>query len=141
MMKLPLMKKWRWWMLAGAAALVIRRLGRKPPSVKQTSLPEDRATPAEAAAQRARADEELRDIFALARRFVASRAVQTDVGRDACLLRAAEVVLKRAPAAAPFVATHREAFLSACKEEHARGKPDCERCGAPMHEASDTTRR
>ncbi len=137
MMTLPLMKKWRWWILGGAAVLVIRRLDRKPPSLKQARHPEDSATPAEAAAQRARADDELRDIFALARRFVASRAVQADVGRDACLLRAAEVVLKSAAAAAPFAATHREAFLSACKAEQARGEPDCERCGAPMHEASN----
>ena len=137
MIRLPLVKKWRWWILAGAAVLVIRRLERKPPSLKQANIPEDGATPGEAVARRARAADELRDIFALARRFVASRAVQEDVARDACLLRAAEVVLKSAPAAAAFVATHREAFLSGCKEGQAWGKPDCEKCGAPMHEASN----
>src|SRR5688500_9390692 len=99
MMKLPLMKKWRWWMLAGAAARAVRRLQRKPPSVTQTVFPEDKPTPAQAAAQRARADKARREIFALAHRFQSTREAHTLADREACLLRAAEMILGSTSAA------------------------------------------
>lgn len=135
MMKLSLMNKWRWWwMLAGAALLVVRRLQRKPPSVKQTVFPEDKPTPAQAAVQRARADKALRDIFALAHRFLSTREAHTLADREGCLLRAAEMILGSTSAAVPFFAMHRDVFLVTSQETSR--EPDCEKCGARMQEGS-----
>jgi hypothetical protein len=92
-------------------------------------------TVVDAPGSRVTTDEERGKIFALARRFVATRAVDTDVGRNAGLLRAAQLSLHDATAAAAFVAAHRDAFCHACKEVSAR-EAVCDRCGAPMHEAS-----
>lgn len=88
------------------------------------------------AAQKARADEDLRNIFSLARRLGATRPLQTDVGREDCLLRAAEMVLKHPMAAGLFVTTYRDAFRKTCRAENARGRATCEKCGASVIEGT-----
>jgi hypothetical protein len=72
-------------------------------------------------------------IFALARRFMAEREVDTAAGRDACLALAAELFVGSAGAAQ---------LVTACREEFAsefapdERLPPCGNCGARMHEAS-----
>jgi ribosomal protein L37AE/L43A len=86
------------------------------------------------AAQKTRAEEDLKAIFSLARRLGATRSLQTDVGRDDCLLRAAEVVLQSPTAAGLFVATYRDGFRRMCRAENTRGGTSCEKCGGPLVE-------
>ena len=135
MLKVPLMKNWRWWGLAAAVALMVRRIRRAPSSLTRVRAPDEKTPPAAVPGQTPGADE-LRDIFSFGRRLVATQAVHTDAGRVACLFRAAETVLKNRNAAAALVATQGEAFVGLCKEPQARAESDCERCGARMHEAS-----
>jgi hypothetical protein len=132
-MNLPLIRHWRWWIAAGAATLVIQRLKRKL-SVKELARADSRKHTAIEAAQKTRAEEDLKAIFSLARRLGATRSLQTDVGRDDCLLRAAEVVLQSPTAAGLFVATYRDGFHQMCRAESARGWTSCEKCGGPLVE-------
>jgi hypothetical protein len=127
-----LRKHWRWWLAAAAAsAFVVRRRLRRHTSPGET-VPQESVErrPALAAA-------DATGIFALARRLALTRAAQTDVERNACLLRAAEILLESKTAAGVFVASHSDAFLRACKEEgRAQAVPGCAHCGGPMYEAS-----
>lgn len=128
-------KHWRWWLAAGAVAAFVLRRGRlrhDSPSLEPlTPLGED--TSPTTAAQRSRTDE---SVLALGRRLVETRAAQTDVDRELCLLRAAEILLESKTAAAVFAAAHREAFLNTRRNGRAQMAPGCARCGGPVHEAS-----
>jgi hypothetical protein len=132
-MKLPLIRHWRWWIAAGAATLVIQGLKRKLSAKELARADGEKRTGIEAA-QKTRAEEDLKAIFSLARRLGATRSLQTDVGRDDCLLRAAEVVLQSPTAAGLFVATYRDGFHRMCKAENARGGTSCQTCGGPLVE-------
>jgi hypothetical protein len=130
------MKTWRWFALTGVAALVIRAVRRHiTPLVTQTIPSSDeRAVPTDGPTRSTPADQAL--IFALARRLAFERAVHTDTGRLDCLTRAAEITLASRPLAARFVSAHGDSFLYRFNREPARRQPECQGCGASMHEAS-----
>jgi hypothetical protein len=135
-MKIAARRHWRWWAVAAAAALVIERLRRQRWASKGAVVRAVRTSPPEDLAHDALTENELGEIFVLGRHFVETRGAETDTERDACLGRAAEIVLKDRLRAAAFVgAMHREAFARVCKSPMRR-EHSCERCGAPMRETS-----
>ena len=80
-------------------------------------MPISRQTP-NVARQTARRDREFGEILTLAHYLVGTRAPDTDDGREACLRRAAEIVLEKRKDVPRFVAAHRDAFLRACRIRH-----------------------
>jgi hypothetical protein len=132
--KSPLIRRWRWWMAAGAATLVVFRQLKRKRFGMEAAVPEMRS--ALQVTEKARAEQDRKAIFSLARRFGATRSLQTDVGRDDCLRRAAEVVLQSPTAAGAFVTTYRDSFRQMCRAENARGGRRCEKCGGAVVEGT-----
>jgi hypothetical protein len=133
-MRISLTKRWRWWTLAAASALVIERLRRRRSAITGAVPTGGTAAPVDADASSALTEKELSEIFVLGRHFVETRAAETESAREACLQRAAEIVLRgRRPPGALATGMHREAFLRACKIPMRR-EPVCEQCGAPMRQ-------
>lgn len=132
----PVMMRWRWWLMAITAVLVVRRLkgpSSSPSRAIAEKLPPERSS---ASPQLPTAAEERESIFALARQFVGARHVQSLAGREACLRRAAETILTSTTTAECFVAAHRGDFLGTVEKESS-SEPACERCGGRMQEASN----
>ena len=101
----------RWVAVGAAAMLVARRFHRRrPPKIDPQASSLTRMG--------VRPDRESGEILTLAHYLVGTRDPDSDEGREACLRRAAEIVLETRKDVPRFVAAHREAFLRACRIRH-----------------------
>ena len=130
-----LRKHWRWVAVAGTAALLVPRLARRHGRSTETQA-DSHTDPADPVADAARADRQAGEIVTLARHLVTSRNAATDDEREACLRRAAQIILEREDAAASFVEAHKDAFLRTSREKKSGGVRNCHQCGSPMGEAT-----